>query len=231
MDEFNPNAQVSPDAMANDPAAVYEAPGLEGIPSEQGMEEQPDYAAMLEQERQAREEAERRAQQTEQQLSGWQAQQQQMMFQQAQQAWQQREQQLIEGTKDYDENTRVAIMRQFYNEQINQLAQAGQQAVQMVSVQAYTQDVLRRYGLSDDDRILLGNNPNQIEQAAARLRAERDQHRSLVEQIERDRRARQAQETVQAGVNRIGGVGGRPVPAQGEYEKGSPEHLRALLRG
>jgi hypothetical protein len=228
MDEFNPNAQVSPDAMANDPAAVYEAPGLEGIPSEQGVEEQPDYAAMLEQERQARQQAEQREAAAQQQAQALHQQQQQVLYAQAQQAWNNREAELVNKIQDYDQNTQMQIMREFYKQRDQEKDQQFQQVLQFVTAQSWAEKVMQENGLTPEDRILLGQDPNAMPQIAARIKAERDQHRKLVEQIERDRRAMQAQQSVQAGVNRIGGVGGRPVQSQTEYELGSPEHLRAL---
>lgn len=217
------------DAMPTDPAAF--APGPEGVPSFGEEPETPDYAALLAAERAEKERLAREAEQYRQQQAAWRQQQEQLAFQQAQAAFEARKQQLKQATRDYDPEMREQILEAFYQEQLQQSNRAAQQAVQYVTAQAWANNVIQQYGLRDDDRMLLGNDPNQMPVIAARIAEERKQHQQLLEQIERERRAKQAQSTVEAQVNRIGGVGGRPAPSNDNIEKGTPQHLRALLAG
>jgi len=213
------------DASLPGVAAEQFAPEPGGEPSQ---EETPDYAAMLEAERARSNALEREVEQRRQQEAAWEQQRQQMAFQQAQAAFNAREEQLRQQTQGFDPEMRDQVMGQFYREQLGQMQQAAQQAIQAVAAQSFADRVLRDHGLTPDDRILLGNDPNQMTAIAARIQAERDQHKKLIDQIERDRRARQAQQTIQSGVNLIGGVNARPV-VQADYEKGSLDHLRALM--
>lgn len=226
MQEFDQLGNIDTGAIENGTAAY--APDPDSVPQDVPVEEAPDYAAMLA-ERDARlEEVQRKNEAYQQQINAAEHQRQQVLYQQAQQAWKQREQQLIAQTSDYDSDTRLAVLQEFYNQQINQVAQAGQQAVQMVSVHAWADQVIRENGLKPEDRIMLGNDPNQMQAIAARLKAERDEYANLRKQVERGSRAQQAQQHIENGINRIGGVGGRPAPVEPTYQKGSPEHLREL---
>lgn len=223
----------NPDDALSVDSAVDTAPELTGEPFAADFE-QPggptiDYAAMLEAERQEKAVLARQLAEREQREAAWERQRQQMAFAQAQAAWKAKEDSLLQQTRDYDPEQRIQVMQAFYNEQLQQAIQAGQQAVQMVSTHSFADQVMREHGLTAEDRILLGNDPRQMQAIAGRIKAERDQHSRLVAQIERDRRARTAQQTLESGVNRIGGVNGRPVTVQGDYEKGSMDHLRALM--
>lgn len=225
MDGLDQAVLAQPDAMATDPAAY--APESEAIPSDGG-EDQPDYAALYADAQRQAEEANRRAEAAAQREAAIQQREQQAAWQNAQAAWKQREQQMLQQTENFDEQTRLAVMQEFYNQRHQQTEQQAYQALQFVTAEAYAQDLLRANGLTQEDRILLGSNPNQMPQIAARIKAERDQHKALLAQIERGQRAAQAQQSLEAGINRIGGVGGRPAPVDANFKKGSPEHLKHL---
>jgi hypothetical protein len=202
-------------------------PSLEGQPEDQ----QPDYAAMLAAERAEKEQARREAEELRQYRAQFEQARQQMAFQQAAQAWEQRKQQLKQQLEPYDTETREQFITAFYESQMQQMAQAAQQQNMMLMANGWADQVLREHGLAPEDRMLLGEDPNQYQARAQRIAEDRRQHNELLENIQRQQRAQQAQQRVEAGVNRIGGVGGRPAPVGDNIERGSRDHLRALLTG
>lgn len=216
------------DPGAVDPNLAAYAPEFEAMPPEGEQQETPDYAAVAEDAQRRAEEAERRAEAVEQQLQARAQREQQMLYQQAQQAWRAKESELVQKIQDYDEPTKIAIMQEFYNQRDQQKDQQYQQVLQFVTAQAFAENIMRDYGLSPEDRVLLGQDPNAMPHIAARIKAERDRYNGLIAQQEKSRRAQQALQTVNNGINQIGGVGARPAPIPDGIEKGTKEHLRAL---
>jgi hypothetical protein len=224
--------QVDPGASYTDPAA-YPAPEMVGEPPQMGEpeEETPDYAALLEAERQRATMAEESARAIAQQAEYLQQQQQQQAYAQAQQAWKQKTEQVWRETESWDPEQRDAALRAYYEQQIAEVANAGQTAIAMVMAQGWSDRVMQQYGLEEKDRMLLGNNPNQMPIIAARIAEERQNHKQVLERMDKERRALEAQRIMGNGVNRIGGRQGGAAQANEKYEKGSIDHLKALYFG
>ncbi len=222
------NQEQLSDPGAVDPNFAAYAPEFDAMPPEGEQQETPDYAAIAEDAQRRAEEAERRAEAAAQQAQAMQAQQQQVLYAQAQQAWRQKEAQLAESIQDYDQQTQIKIMQEFYNQRDAQKDQQYQQVLQFVTAQAYAEKIMQDHGLSPEDRILLGQDPNAMPHIAARIKAERDRYNGLIEQQERSRRANQALQTVNNGINQIGGVNARPAPIPDNIEKGTLAHLKAI---
>jgi hypothetical protein len=225
--EINQEQLTDPGAV--DPNSAAYAPEFDAMPPEGEQQEQPDYAAIAEEAQRRAEEAERRAEAAAQQAQAIQAQQQQVLYAQAQQAWKQKEAQLAERIQDYDQQTQIKIMQEFYNQRDAQKDQQYQQVLQFVTAQAYAEKLMQHYGLSQEDRVLLGQDPNAMPHIAAKIKADRDRYEGLIAEQQRGRRAQQALQTVNNGINQIGGVNARPAPLPDNIEKGSKGHLSALL--
>lgn len=178
---------LDPQGAVSDPSAAEPqepflagAPGDEGAPPEEaGGEPEVDWRALYEQDV-ARERAERERLAAENQRY------QQAMHQAQVQAWQAQRQQRIDEhfrqTQGLDYDAAIAANQQFVRQmdaEHQQALQAAQWqanlAVQWAQINATADSLIQRYGLTPDDRVLIGNDPQQMEQNAARLKVQRDE--------------------------------------------------------
>jgi hypothetical protein len=152
------------DRAATDPSAAeqYEgapaasdAPDDDAAPQEE-TEGQIDWQAVAAEREHRAAAAEQRAQQLE-------AEQQRLAFQASQYAWQREEEEHHQRTANLDYEQKVNADRAFYASREQRLMNWAQTATQAVWVNQHADDVIRRYGLSPDDRIRLGPDPAQME--------------------------------------------------------------------
>lgn len=162
-------------------------------------------------------------QQQVQQLSQFQ---QQAMLERTQAAFAQDEQRLLQ---DVENGTRNAQdLRDLYSKKSQWEAQQLQDLAKTIAVNGYKDKLVYELGLTQDDRLLLGDNPELMPVIASRIQADREQAATLRAELDRQRAAQQAVNFVGNPATRSSGGqgGGAPQPT---YEPGSLEHMKARL--
>lgn len=119
----------------------------------------------------------------------------------------------------------------WYEQQRALEQQQVQAGMQQLLVNGYRGKLQQDYGLRPEQMLLLGEDPNLMEQRAQMLAQQNAQAAQFQQSMNTAFVGQQAQERVASNIDRIGGVrGGAGSPAP-TYEKGSQDHLRALLFG
>lgn len=216
---------VFPSAADLDAAAI--APELEPTP---GAEETPDWAAIAAQERAEKEALAAQFQSTQQKVSQLEQFQQQAMLAQSQAAFQQEERDFFQRIEGLDQESYNRATRDFYAQQNEQRMAAMQDVTRRVAVNGYADMLIRELGLTPDDRVLLGDNPDLMPMIAGNLSQQRQQTAELRSELERRKAADQARQFVGNPATRSSGGQGA-IASTANYEPGSLEHMKAALAG
>lgn len=221
------------------PAGQQDAPSEFGVPSneDQGwvveqdqvtapVPEQPDWEAI-------RAENERLKQERDQyaaRMGQFEAQAQQAAMQQAAAQWDGLERQAVEYAKTLDYEQAIEYMRWFGNQR-NEAVRANASAmVAQANAMAYQDQIVKQFNLTDEDRVLLGNDPRAYPMIAERIKRERDEYErrfaDVQQQIKNTRLSNQAGARLASQADRMGTTG-RTVPP--DWTKLSEhDQLRAL---
>lgn len=175
-----------------------------------------DYAAQLEQERQRREAAERRAQEAE----AFQANLRRMAEQHQEQALEQQWatfQQQIPDLSPEEIARRNNEFRAAFQARERRWREQAEQVTHRDTVEAFKREfVAPKYGLTPEelkrlDRYNFLHDPNQYELLAQDIVAERSRYQTLEQRMAAVERDREAEQHVAAGIHRVGGSGGGPA--------------------
>ena len=216
--------QVNPDAVGLE-AAAPDAPVVDAAPLES---DAPNWEAIVAQERAQRQALEAQLtplQQQVQQLSQFQ---QQAMLAQAQAAFQREEQELLQRIEGLDDETQRRAMQEFYRQQSTREVQALQQMARTIAINGFADKLISENGLTPEDRVLLGDNPDTMPMIASALAQQRQQVAQLRTELERQRAAERAMQFVGNPATRSAGGQGAVAP-QANYEPGSLAHMKAAL--
>jgi hypothetical protein len=145
----------------------------------------------------------------------------------------QQEEAALEAWAMDQEDPKAALhqVRNYYRNQNQQILGMAQMFVQHQAQQQYLQEVLGHYGdeLTDEDKQYLATiDPNAVPNIAENLRARNRREREMAQKIQNLESRNQAQQVMQSGAHRMGGIG-TVMTNRGELpshiQKGTKEHL------
>lgn len=120
---------------------------------------------------------------------------------------------------------------QYYEQQRASEQQQMQAGMQQLLVNGYRTKLTQEYGIRPDQVILLGEDPNMMEQRAQLLAQQNTQAAQFQQSLNTAFVGQQAHDRVVSNADRIGGSRGGAGTTAPSYTKGSTEHLHSLLFG
>lgn len=168
-----------------------------------------------------------------------QAQQQQAMYQQALEAFEQEAQQHEAWAEEnLGAQEAVQYLRQYRQGREHRMRtyfeQAMQTVIHNVGSASYADHVIQHFGLDPEDKVLLGEDPQQMAARAEQLQARDKRFQEKFGQTDRDiknlKRGQQAQRLVRSGATRSGG-GGQRAPIVNPSQLPPEQQLMGLLSG
>lgn len=232
------DAKQEADAAA---AASQPAPSEFGLPSEdeQGwvlesdqqqdsaqQSAEPDLDALIAEREQLRQERDQYATR----MGAYEAQLQQAAMQQAAAQWDDLERQAVAYAKTLEYEQAIEYMR-WFGQQRNEAVRTNANAmVAQANAMAYQDQIVKQFGLTDEDRVILGNDPRAYPMIAERIKRERDdinrRFAEVQQQVKTTRLSNQASQRLASNADRMGTTG-RSVPP--DWTKLSEQdQLRAL---
>jgi hypothetical protein len=149
----------------------------------------------------------------------------------AAQRWQQMEGAFLQSVRDLPDDERERRTREFYQAQNQQVMGIAQQFVQQHALQTHIDNVIKQYGLTEQDKpLILATHPSQMAAVAYQLSQRNAALSDYDRRLQQVTAAQVAGQMANSGAYSMGNGNIQPgTSGAGEIKAGSRDHLRALL--